>query len=48
MEDIKNFIRKFIVAENNCNKGEYDFTLLDKDYELLRKEASSFFHSYVG
>ncbi|NQY30131.1 MAG: hypothetical protein HRT69_11755 [Flavobacteriaceae bacterium] len=47
MKNIKEFIAKFIVAEHKCNKGEYNFNLSDKDYELLRKEASSFFHSHA-
>ncbi|NQY30130.1 MAG: hypothetical protein HRT69_11750 [Flavobacteriaceae bacterium] len=47
MKNIKEFIAKFIVAEHNCNKGEYNFSLSDKDYEFLRIEASSFFHNYV-
>jgi len=47
MKNIKELIERFIVAEHKCNKGEYNFNLSDKDYELLRKEASSFFHNDV-
>ena len=48
MELIKKFIQDFIKAEYNCIKTEYDFCFSDKEYELLRKEASIFYHSYLG
>ena len=46
MKRVKKFIENFIFSEYKCKKGEYNFSLSDDSYEVLRINASSFFHNY--